>query len=140
LAALLWTLGIFEFFFGFFVVEMRLAGRRIEFAVEFQEFTLLLGFLKSRLPSEHRANSFILIEETSSGLFKASNFPKQVSNIQLLADFFTGLINLPHFGPAGGSDTKGIEPVINGVANISQESKVFFLDFPASLIKGKSRL
>jgi hypothetical protein len=81
-----------------------------------------------------------LIEETGSSLFEASDFSEQVGNIQLLADFLTGLINFPHFGPAGGSDSKGIEPVINRVANISQESKIFFLDFSSGFIKGKSCL
>jgi hypothetical protein len=99
-----------------------------------------LSFFQSGLPSEHGADSFVLIEKTGSGFFKASDFSEQVGNIQLLTNFLTGLINFPHFGPTGGSDSKGIEPVINRVANISQESKILFLDFSSSFIKGKSCL
>ena len=81
-----------------------------------------------------------MVEKTCCGFLEASYCSKEVGNIKLFTNFLSGLVDLSHSGPACRGQAKGVEPIINGIAQIIKNSKIFFLDFSTSLIKGKSCL
>lgn len=99
-----------------------------------------MGLLECGLSGEHGADTLVMVEEAGGGFFEASDFFEKVSHIQLLAYFLPGFIDFSHFGPAFRGYAEDIKPVVNCIANVSEEAKVVFFDFSAGLIESKSSL